>query len=74
MPDLNGLEATGHIRKQLPKTRVLILSQHESPHLVTAAADAGASAYVTKSQAAHNLISVLDAALAGEPFRQTRED
>jgi DNA-binding NarL/FixJ family response regulator len=31
MPNLNGLEATRRIAQVLPETRVLILSQHESP-------------------------------------------
>src|ERR1700756_4850983 len=34
MPDLNGLEAARKIRKQLPKTEVVILSLHYSDQLV----------------------------------------
>jgi DNA-binding NarL/FixJ family response regulator len=60
MPRLNGLDATRQIRKELPKTRVLILSQHDSPHMLTAAADAGALAYITKSEVARRLLVALD--------------
>jgi len=62
MQYVNGLEATKQICKELPKTRVLIVSQHDSPHMTSAAADAGAFAYVTKSQLANDLFTVLDAA------------
>ena len=34
MPNLNGLEATRQIRKALPQTEVLILSQHESSEMM----------------------------------------
>jgi DNA-binding NarL/FixJ family response regulator len=68
MPYVNGLDATKQIRKELPKTRVLILSQHDSPHMLTAAADAGAFAYVTKSQVAPELLAALDAVVGGQPF------
>jgi DNA-binding NarL/FixJ family response regulator len=68
MPRLNGLDATKQIRKELPKTRVLILSQHDSPHMLTAAADAGALAYITKSEVARHLLMVLDEITAGRSF------
>jgi DNA-binding NarL/FixJ family response regulator len=71
MPRLNGLDATKQIRKELPKTRVLILSQHDSPHMLTAAADAGALAYITKSEVAHNLLLALDDIAAGRSFGRT---
>ncbi len=34
MPQLNGLEATRQIRKEVPETEVLIVSQHESAEVV----------------------------------------
>lgn len=68
MPYVNGLDATKQIRRELPQTRVLILSQHDSSHMLTAAMDAGAFAYVTKSQVAHYLLVALDAVTSGQPF------
>jgi DNA-binding NarL/FixJ family response regulator len=68
MPFVNGLDATRQIRKELPKIRVLILSQHDSPHMLSAAADAGAFAYVTKSQVTPDLLAALDAVVGGERF------
>jgi len=52
MPGLNGLEAT---RKILPKTEVLVLSLHYSDQLVREIVDAGARAYVLKSDASNDL-------------------
>jgi DNA-binding NarL/FixJ family response regulator len=71
MPRLNGLDATKQIRKELPKTRVLILSQHDSPHMLTAAADAGALAYITKSEVARHLLMALDEIAAERSFGRT---
>jgi len=33
MPRLNGLEAASEIRRTLPQTDVIILSQHDSPEM-----------------------------------------
>ena len=51
MPDLNGLEAARKVRKLLPKTEVVILSLHYSDQLVREVVDAGARAYIMKSDA-----------------------
>lgn len=71
MPYLNGLDATKQIRRELPHTRVLIVSQHDSSHMLTAAIEAGASAYVTKEQVIRSLPTALEAVAAGERFQWT---
>lgn len=71
MPHMNGLEATKQIRKEIPQSRVLVLSQHDSSHIVTAAIEAGAAGYVTKSQVAHYLLIALEAVAAGQSFPWT---
>jgi DNA-binding NarL/FixJ family response regulator len=68
MPYMNGLDATRQIRKEVPQSRVLVLSQHDSYHMFTAAVEAGASGYVTKSQVAHYLLVALEAVAAGQSF------
>jgi len=73
MPYMNGLDATRQIRQQVPGSRILILSQHDSSHMLTAAFNAGASGYVTKSQVAHYLLLALDAVMQGQPFGWTSE-
>ena len=60
MPTLNGLEATRAIRKMVPQTEVIILTQHESQEMMRQAFHAGARAYVVKSSIARDLVSALE--------------
>jgi PAS domain S-box-containing protein len=60
MPNLNGLEATRELRRLLPETPVLIMSQHDVPEMMKQALDAGATAYIVKSAISTQLIAALD--------------
>lgn len=68
MPDLNGLEATRHIRKELPSTQVLVFTMHESEQLVREVLAAGAKGYVLKSDAARLIVSAVEALAQGKPY------
>lgn len=68
MPELSGLEATRRIRKALPKTEVLVLSLHYSDELVRAVVDAGARAYVLKSDGSKDLLSAVKALMVHRPY------
>ena len=68
MPYANGLEATRRVLANHPEIRVLILSQHDSALMLSAAMEAGAVAYVTKSQVAQCLLSALEGLRGGQPF------
>jgi DNA-binding NarL/FixJ family response regulator len=59
MPRLNGLEAARLIRKEKPGPQIVIITQHDSPQIRTAAMEAGARAFVTKSAVANELVSAL---------------
>lgn len=59
MPHLNGLDATREIRKTLPSTEVLIVSQHESQEMARQARVAGAKGYVVKSSISADLLKAL---------------
>lgn len=61
MPGLNGLEATRQIRKILPKTEIVVLSLHYSDQLVREVVEAGARAYVLKSDASRDLLTAIEA-------------
>lgn len=61
MPELNGLEATRQILKVVPQTEVLILTMHESEKLIRRALQAGARAFVTKSDVARHLVDAVEA-------------
>lgn len=61
MPELNGLEAARQILKAVPQAEILILTMHESEVLVRRALEAGARAFVSKSDVAHHLIEAVNA-------------
>ena len=68
MPNLNGLEATRLIRDTLPRTEVLILSQHEAPEMIKQAFRAGARGYVLKSSIADQLERAVEVVSRGDTF------
>jgi DNA-binding NarL/FixJ family response regulator len=59
MPEMDGLEATRHIRRQVD-AEVLIFTQYDSRQAWEEAVDAGARGYLAKSQAS-NLVQALEA-------------
>ena len=62
MPTMGGLEATREIKRQMPETTVLIVSQHDSLEVIRQAMTAGASGYVAKSRVASSLVSEIEKA------------
>lgn len=68
MPTLNGLEATRLIRKALPGTEVLIMSQHDSPAMIREAFKAGARGYVVKSAMGKDLLDAVEKVARHETF------
>jgi DNA-binding NarL/FixJ family response regulator len=61
MPDLNGLEAARRIHKLFPKTGILILTLHFSDQLLRDIVEAGARAYIMKSDADRDLVTAVEA-------------
>jgi two-component system response regulator NreC len=68
MPRMNGLEATRHIRREVPETSVLVLSMHDNEEYVTQILKAGASGYVLKRTAATELAAAIRAVAQGDAF------
>ena len=68
LPTLNGVEATRQIRKRNPQIEVLIFTMHDSETLVGEVLDAGARAYLLKSDAKEHLISAIEALAVHKPF------
>jgi DNA-binding NarL/FixJ family response regulator len=66
MPRLNGLEAAQLIRKEAPRSKMVILSQHEPSLMREAALNAGASAYVTKSEVSRELMMAIEEMISPE--------
>lgn len=72
MPLLNGVEATRQIRKVSPGTEVLILTMHDSEHMVQGVLDAGARGYILKDDADRNLLAAVEALRKHKPYLSSR--
>jgi len=72
MPDLNGLEAARRIHKSFPKIGILILTLHFSDQLVRDIVEAGARAYIMKSDADRDLVSAVEALANHRTFFTSR--
>ncbi len=68
MPLLSGLEATKHIRRDVPESRVLILTMHQNDEYLAQVLAAGASGYVLKDTAGRELVLAIRQVARGEPF------
>jgi DNA-binding NarL/FixJ family response regulator len=68
MPSLNGLEATRQIVKKAPRTRVLVLTMHDTNPLIQQVVKAGARGYVLKSDVASDLVSAVEALCRDQTF------
>ncbi len=68
MPGLSGLNATEIILERLPKTRVLILSMHDSPEYISTALSHGAKGYILKDVPTEEIKQAIDAVMRGERY------
>jgi DNA-binding NarL/FixJ family response regulator len=68
MPLLNGLEATRQIVKDVPGTRVLVLSSYSDDEYVRQVTEIGAAGYLLKQTAAEDLIKAIREARNGNAF------
>lgn len=68
MPILNGIEATGQLRKSHPHIRVIALSMHSEKSYVKEMLEAGASGYLFKNCTYHQLIEGIEAVYAGKKY------
>lgn len=68
LPGLDGIELTRRIRRDLPKTKVLILTMHDMDDEVIAALAAGADAYCLKSADPDRIIEAVKTAAAGGAY------
>ncbi|HKW29521.1 MAG TPA: response regulator transcription factor [Verrucomicrobiae bacterium] len=68
MPNLNGLEATRQITREVPAVRLLVLSSYNDDEYVHQVTEAGASGYLLKQTAATDLIKAVREAKKGNAF------
>jgi DNA-binding NarL/FixJ family response regulator len=68
MPVLNGIDAARELKKSSPKTKVILLTQHDEDQYVTEALRAGVKGYVLKSQAADDLVHAIQEVCRGSVY------
>jgi DNA-binding NarL/FixJ family response regulator len=68
MPGLNGLELAARVAREVPETRLVILSMHGTPAHVAQALRTGVVGYVLKDAAADELPVLLRAVMRGETY------
>ncbi len=68
MPDLNGIEATREIQRDVPGVRVVALSMHSAKRYVTEMFRAGASGYVLKDCDFAELAQAIRAVVQGRTY------
>lgn len=65
MPEFDILEALTSLRTALPNMRVIVVTAHQDPQLVKAAAKKGAAGYILKEEALSNLLPMAVREVAG---------
>ncbi|MEJ2010414.1 MAG: response regulator transcription factor [Acidobacteriota bacterium] len=65
MPGLGGLEATLELKREAPKTRVLVLTQYDDPEYVRRFLKIGVAGYVLKRMLGSELASAIRSAAQG---------
>ena len=68
MPGLDGLEATRRMKKEIPKVKVLVLTQHDNKEYILSSIKAGAAGYVPKKALGSELVSAIRAMHRGNSF------
>ncbi len=66
MPTLNGIEAARELGRSCPKTKSILLTQHEEEQYIHEALEAGVKGYVLKNQVASDLIHAIQQVSRGE--------
>lgn len=61
MPRMHGLEACRLIRKNVPGSEILVVTQHDSPQMMREAEAAGARGYVVKANITRDLLKAVEA-------------
>jgi len=68
MPIMDGLEATRRIRKEFPRTRVLVLTQYDDKEYVFPVIEAGAAGFISKVAASSELPSGIRSVYQGDSY------
>jgi DNA-binding NarL/FixJ family response regulator len=66
LPGLSGVDATRAIRQACPRTEVLVMTMHDSSHLVMSMLKAGARGYMLKESPAADIINAIRSVSRGQ--------
>ncbi|HPC62110.1 MAG TPA: response regulator transcription factor [Verrucomicrobiota bacterium] len=72
MPRLSGLAATESLQKELPRTKVLLLSTHNTAECVLRVLRSGARGYVLKEAPAEEIVQAIQRVQGGEVYFSPR--
>ena len=59
MPDISGLEITRRLRREVPKAKILVVSQHDPALLLPSVVEAGGDACLDKSSLGRDLVATI---------------
>ena len=68
MPHMNGLEAMGGLRRQVPNAKILVLTMHNSKEYIAQVVRSGARGYLLKDSPPAELVAAIKAVHSGEVF------
>ena len=68
MPILNGLNAAREMSRSIPKTKIILLTQHDEGQYISEALDAGVKGYVLKNQVASDLLEAIRQVSRGQVY------
>jgi two-component system, NarL family, response regulator NreC len=74
MPGLSGVETLERLHRDLPDTRLLVLTMHDDPAYARVARTAGASGHVIKDSESSELLAAIRAVHRGRAFVQVGGD
>jgi len=68
MPNLNGIDATAQLKKEIPDSKVVALSMHKDKNFIEEMLRAGASGYLLKENSSKELIEAINTVLANKTY------
>jgi DNA-binding NarL/FixJ family response regulator len=72
MPDVNGIDATRRILREMPNLKILALSTYLKKSFIIEMLKAGAAGYILKEQAFDELVEAIRAVISGETYFSTK--
>ena len=68
MPKLTGIQVAAELHKRMPELKLLMLSMYDGEQFLFESLKAGASGYVLKSDADHDIVDACRKTMRGESF------